>query len=136
MSFLSAKSWYAAHSVGTNGSFSHNDSKRKFSAVITSVGVGVGVALTVGVGVGVGVATGVGVGDATGTGLAIATPLFHTNFLPLFTHVYFLPLYVEVAPALEHLAPGVTAATEICAVISESDRTATRPAKSLRIVKM
>jgi hypothetical protein len=88
------------------------------------------------VGVGVGVATGVGVGDATGTGLAIATPLSHTNFFPLFTHVYFLPLYVDVAPAFEHLAPGVTAATDICAVISESDRTATRPAKSLRIAKI
>ena len=57
------------------------------------------VALTVGVGVGVGVATGVGVAEAAGAGFATATPLFHTNFLPLFTHVYFLPLYVEVAPA-------------------------------------
>jgi hypothetical protein len=88
------------------------------------------------VGIGVGVATGIGVGDATGTGLAIATPLLHTNFLPLFTHVNFLPLYVDVAPIFEHLVPGVTAATDICAVISESDRTATRPAKSLRIMRM
>ena len=100
------------------------------------VGVGLRVVLSDGVGVGVGVTIGVGVGEATGTGFAVATPLFHINFLPLFTHVYFLPLYVDVAPALEHLAPGVTAATEICAVISESESTATRPAKSLRIVKM
>jgi len=96
------------------------------------VGVGLGVgeaaALTVGLGVGVGVTTGIGFG--------IATPLSHTNFLPLFTHVYFLPLYVDVAPTFEHLVPGVTAATDICAVISESDRTATRPAKSLRIAKI
>ena len=126
MSFLSAKSWYAAHSVGTNGSFSHKDSKRKFSAVITAVGVGVGVALTVGVGVGVGVGEAIGVGAtvcvgvgegedvgvATGAGFGTTTPLFQTNFDPLLTHVYFLPLYVEVAPTFEHLVPGVTAASE------------------------
>jgi hypothetical protein len=47
----------------------------------------------VGVGVGVGVTdcVGLGVGVTTGTGFAIATPLFHTNFLPLLMHVYFLP---------------------------------------------
>ncbi len=61
-----------------------------------------------GVGMGVGDALGV----ATGAGFATDTPLFHTNFFPLFTHVYFLPLYVEVAPAFEHLVPGVTAASE------------------------
>ena len=71
-----------------------------------------GVALTVGVGVGVGVAIGVDVAEATGTGFATATPLFQTNFVPLFTHVYFLPLYVEVAPALVHLLPGVAAASD------------------------
>ena len=71
-----------------------------------------GVALTVGVGVGVGVAIGVDVAEATGNGLAIDTHLFHTNFFPLFTHVYFLPLKVDVAPALEHFVPGVTAASE------------------------
>ena len=69
-----------------------------------SVGVGVGIAVALGVGSGVGV--------TTGFGFAIATPLFQTSFLPLFTHVYFLPLEVEVAPALEHFVPGVTAATE------------------------
>jgi len=99
-------------------------------------GVGVGVALTVGIGVGVALTVGVGVGVAAGIGFGIATPLSHTKFFPLFMQVYFLPLYVEVVPALEHFVPGVTAATDICAVISESDRTATRPAKSLRIVKM
>ena len=69
-----------------------------------SVGVGVGIAVALGVGSGVGV--------TTGFGFAIATPLFQTSFLPLFKHVYFLPLEVEVAPALEHFVPGVTAATE------------------------
>ncbi len=69
-----------------------------------SVGVGVGIAVALGVGSGVGV--------PTGFGFAIATPLFQTSFLPLFNHVYFLPLEVEVAPALEHFVPGVTAATE------------------------
>ena len=133
MSFLRAKSWYAAHSVGTNGSFSHKDSKRKFSAVMTAVAVGVALTVGVGVGVGVGTTLDVGVGDATGTGFVTATPLFHTNFLPLFTHVYFLPLYVDVAPAFVHLAPGVTAATDICAVISESESITIRPTKSLRI---
>jgi hypothetical protein len=69
-----------------------------------SVGVGVGIAVALGVGSGVGV--------TAGFGFAIATPLFQTSFFPLFTHVYFLPLEVEVAPALEHFVPGVTAATE------------------------
>jgi hypothetical protein len=72
------------------------------------VGVGVGV----GVGIAVALGVGSGVGVTTGFGFAIATPLFQTSFLPLFTHVYFLPLEVEVAPALEHFVPGVTAATE------------------------
>jgi hypothetical protein len=70
------------------------------------VGVGVGV----GVGVEVGVEVGVGVGE--GCGFDIATPLFQTSFLPLFTHVYFFPLKVDVAPALEHFVPGVTAAAD------------------------
>ncbi len=73
---------------------------------VVGVGTGVGVGATVWVGVGV------GIGVATGAGFGTATPLFQTNFLPLFTHVYFLPLEVEVAPALEHLLPGATAATE------------------------
>jgi hypothetical protein len=60
----------------------------------------------------VGVAVGSGVGEATGFGFATTTPLFQTSFLPLFIHVYFLPLEVEVAPALEHFVPGFTAATE------------------------
>ena len=76
------------------------------------MGVGVGLGVAVGVGVGVGIAVALGVGVTTGFGFAIATPLFQTSFFPLFTHVYFLPLEVEVAPALEHFVPGVTAATE------------------------
>jgi hypothetical protein len=60
----------------------------------------------VGVGVGVGVATGVGVGF----GLTTTTPLFQTSFLPLFTHVYFLPATVEVCPAFLQLAPALIAA--------------------------
>ena len=91
------------------------------------VGVGVGIGVTVGVGVGVGVTVGVGVG------FDIATPLFHTNFFPLFIHVYFLPLYVEVAPAFEHFVPGFTAATDSWAVINERARIATNPASALRI---
>ena len=98
--------------------------------------MGVGVAEGEGVGVGVEEGEGVGVGVATGAGFATITPLFQTNFVPFFIQVYFLPLYVEVAPALEHLLPGVTAATEICAVTSESERTATRPTTSLRTMKM
>jgi len=79
----------------------------------TGTGVGVGVGATVGVGkdVGVGVASGVGV--TTGTGFAIATPLFHTNFLPLLMHVYFLPLAVAVVPAIEQAVPALTTANAL-----------------------
>jgi hypothetical protein len=76
------------------------------------VGVGVGVIVARGDGEGVGVAVGEALGEATGAGFATATPLFHTNLFPLFIHVYFLPLYVEVAPAFEHFVPGVTAASD------------------------
>ena len=77
-----------------------------------TVGVGVGDGNTVGVELGVGEATGVGVavGDAVGFGAEFATPLFHTSFFPLFTHVYFLPALVEVAPILVQGAPALTAA--------------------------
>jgi hypothetical protein len=79
------------------------------------VGVTVGVGITVGVGegVGVGVGEGVGVGVGVGVGLTTATPLFHTSFLPLLIHVYFLPLTVEVIPAFLHVAPALTAATAL-----------------------
>jgi hypothetical protein len=46
----------------------------------------------------------------------IATPLFHTSFLPDFTHVNFLPEAVAVAPALVHLAPALTAAKDGAAI--------------------
>jgi hypothetical protein len=61
---------------------------------VRSFGVGVGV--TVGVGSGVGVGEGVGVGVATGVNVLIATPLFHTSFLPDLTQVYLIPLVVLV----------------------------------------
>jgi hypothetical protein len=89
------------------------------------VGVGVGVLDGVGVGVGVGVCAGVAagvadvdsVGDGVTSGVADAvcegvgvtfttTPLFQTNFLPDFTQVYFLPLYICVAFNFVHVAPG------------------------------
>ena len=76
------------------------------------IGVGTGVGVGVGVGIAVALGVGSGVGVTTGFGFAIATPLFQTSFFPLFTHVYFLPLKVYVAPAFEHFVPGVTAATE------------------------
>ncbi len=52
---------------------------------------GVGVELTVGVGVGVAIEVGVTLAVGEGVGFGIATPLFHTSFLPLLMHVYFLP---------------------------------------------
>ncbi len=85
------------------------------------VGVGDGVGVGVGVGVCVGVAAGVAdvdcVGDGVTSGVADAvcegvgvtfttTPLFQTNFLPDFTQVYFLPLYICVAFNFVHVAPG------------------------------
>jgi hypothetical protein len=69
------------------------------------VGVGVGIGIGVGSGVGVGVATGDGV--ATGNGFSIATPLFHTSFVPDLTQVNFFPDAVAVVPALVHFAPAL-----------------------------
>jgi len=77
---------------------------------LLGVGVGVGVGVTEDVGVGVTEGVGVGVVGAVDFGAA-RTPLFQTSFLPLLTHVYFLPAEVEVAPSLEHVAPAFTAAT-------------------------
>jgi len=91
----------------------------------------VGVGAAVGVGVGVGAAVGVGVG----VGLTTATPLFHTSFLPLLMHVYFLPPDVAVEPIFEHLVPGVTAANEICVEKIEMKATATTHIGALRIGK-
>jgi hypothetical protein len=81
------------------------------------VGVGVGVGVAEGVGVGVGVA--VGVAEGVGLGAAVATPLFQTNFFPLFTHVNFLPPAVIVCPAFLHALPalGTVAA---CADVAKS----------------
>jgi hypothetical protein len=77
-----------------------------------SVGVGVGV----GIGVGVDSGNGVGVGVTTGAGFLIATPLFHTSFVPDLMQVNFLPATVEVAPALVHLAPALAAPNEGAAI--------------------
>ena len=85
------------------------------------VGVGVGVATGVGVGVGVG-STGLKTGFRSGFAAALTvTPLFHTSLFPDLTHVYFLPAETEVAPALVHLAPALTAALE-GAVTKERER--------------
>lgn len=72
-----------------------------------------------------GEAAGVCVAVDVGFGTAIATPLFHTSFLPLFTHVYFLPAEVEVAPSFEHVAPAFTAALA-ADVISVNDTRSVR----------
>ena len=53
-----------------------------------------------------------GVGEGFGAAALIATPLFHTSFVPDLTHVNFLPDAVAVDPALVHLAPAFTAAKE------------------------
>ena len=65
-----------------------------------------GIVVGVGVGVGTDVCTASGVAFGTG----IATPLFHTSFLPLLVHVYFFPEYVEVAPSFVQVAPAFTTA--------------------------
>jgi hypothetical protein len=81
------------------------------------------------------VTVGVGVGIVVGKGFTIVIPLFQINFFPLFTHVYLLPLRVAVAPALEHFAPGVTAATDRCDEIIDNEKMATNPTQNLRISK-
>jgi hypothetical protein len=60
---------------------------------------------------GVAVAEGIADGVAVGFGAATVTPLFQTSFLPLLTHVYFLPALVEVAPSFVQALPALTAAT-------------------------
>jgi hypothetical protein len=67
------------------------------------------------------------VGEGFGAAALIATPLFHTSFVPDLTHVNFLPDAVAVDPALVHLAPalGVTAwtgATRVMSKMAESVR--------------
>ena len=90
------------------------------------MGVGVGVAVTSGVGEGVG--EGVGVGETVGTGFAIATPLFHTSFLPFLTQVYFLPLAVAVVPTFLQVSPAFTAA--IAFIGTRKSAAVTRMARS------
>jgi hypothetical protein len=50
-----------------------------------------------------------GAGFATGT----KTPMFHTIFLPLFTHVYVLPALTLLIPALAQELPAFTAPKEL-----------------------
>ena len=133
MSNRNANSWYEAHSSDTNGSFWQSESNLKFSAVIVWVGVGVEVGEGSGVGKTVWVGEGEGVGVATGFGFGSATPLFHTNFLPLFTQVNFLLALVAVAPALLHLAPAFTAAIEGWVAIIDTKSAITIPVMNLRI---
>jgi hypothetical protein len=52
------------------------------------------------------------VGEGFGAAALIATPLFHTSFVPDLMQVNFFPLAVAVAPALVHLAPALTAAKD------------------------
>ena len=59
---------------------------------------------------------GVGEGETVGVALGMSTPLFQTSFLPLFTHVYFLPAYVAVEPDLEQVAPAFGAAKAVAGI--------------------
>ena len=84
-------------------------------------GIGVGVAVGEGVGVGAG-STGLNTGFTSGFVAALTvTPLFQTSFVPDLTQVYFFPADTDVAPALVHLAPALTAAFE-GALIRERER--------------
>ena len=76
-----------------------------------------------GVGVGVGIGVGVGFGVTAGVGLVIETPLFQTSFLPLFTHVNFLPAKLEVCPAFLQLAPALIAAVAFSGATKAKTRT-------------
>jgi hypothetical protein len=70
--------------------------------------------ICVGVGVGFGVGVDVivvsGVAEGFGAATLIATPLFHTSFVPDLMQVNFFPPAVAVEPALVHLAPALGAA--------------------------
>jgi hypothetical protein len=89
---------------------------------------GFGSGTVVGVEVEVGVGVGVGVGVAEGFGAATATPLFHISFLPLFTHVYFLPPDVMLCPALLQTLPafGAVAAWATEAIKTKESSTGNR----------
>jgi hypothetical protein len=90
------------------------------SPATNGFGSGVCVGVTVGVGVGVGVAECVGVAEGDGVGTTTVMPLFHTSFLPLFTHVYFLPPAVIVWPAFLQALPAFGA---VAAWATEATRT-------------
>jgi hypothetical protein len=47
--------------------------------------------------------------------------LFHINFLPDFTHVYFLPARVEVLPALVQGEPDLTAPNAVSELAVETN---------------
>ena len=86
------------------------------------------------VGVGIGVAEGVGVGDPVrvaegdGVGTTTVTPLFQSNFLPLFTQVYFLPPAVIVWPTFLQALPafGAVAAWATEAIKTKESSTGNR----------
>jgi hypothetical protein len=101
----------------------------------SGVGVGVGVATGVGVGIGVGVgSTGLKTGLRSGFGAALTvTPLFHTSLFPDLTQVYFLPADTDVAPALVHLAPALTAAFEGAATKESARITESKTGNLLRM---
>jgi hypothetical protein len=67
-----------------------------------------------------------GVGEGFGAAALIATPLFHTSFVPDLTHVNFLPDAVAVDPALVHLAPALTAAKDGAEIMDSDRSSATR----------
>jgi hypothetical protein len=77
------------------------------------------VSATRSVGAGIDVGAGVGVGVGVGTVLVTKAPLFQINFLPLFTHVNFLPAIVVICPAFLQLAPAFTAACALRGAIRE-----------------
>ena len=60
-----------------------------------------------GFGVGVDVADAVGDGVGIGAATLIATPLFHTSFVPDLIQVNFFPPAVAVDPAWVHFAPAL-----------------------------
>ena len=68
----------------------------------------------------VGVAVGVGV--ATGLGFAAPTPLAHTSFFPLFTHVYFLPADTDIFPIFLQVSPAFRAAAAFNGAIRANTR--------------
>ena len=93
----------------------------RYSQVIALTGVLFGICTTGSSGF----CVAVGVGDevVVGFGFATATPLFQTSFLPLFTHVYFLPAYVAVEPDLEQVEPAFGAANALVGMSSAKANT-------------